>query len=153
VYTPPPGKVRVLIIDDDQGIRDSLSFLLEDGGYIVYEAPDGLIGMDMLLISEYPLIVLLDLMMPRMSGFEILRFLAHDAGRAARHAYILLTANDTALGRDDRLLLARLRVPVIPKPFDMDALLDAVAQAVSRITLPTTGPLPPADSRPSAPHI
>ncbi len=153
MYTPPPGKVRVLIIDDDQGIRDTLRFLLEDSGYTVYEAPDGLIGMDMLLISEYPLVVLLDLMMPRMSGFEILRFLSHDEDRAARHAYILLTANDTALTRDDRTLLNRLRVPVVSKPFDMDDLLRAVAQAVSRITLPTTGPLPPDDTRPSSPLI
>jgi CheY-like chemotaxis protein len=142
---------RVLIIDDDPGIRDTLRFLLEDAGYTAYEAPDGLIGMDMLLISEYPFVVLLDLMMPRMSGFEILRFLSHDEDRASRHAYILLTANTSALSAEDRALLARLRVPIIPKPFDMDALLDAVADALGRIPPPDSGPLSAPGAHPSMP--
>ena len=90
-------------------------------------------------------------MMPRMSGFEILRFLSHDEDRASRHAYILLTANTSALSAEDRALLARLRVPIIPKPFDMDALLDAVADALSRIPPPDSGPLSAPGAHPSMP--
>ncbi len=150
---PTPIDARVLIIDDDESIRDTLRFLLEDAGYTAYEAPDGLIGMDMLLISEYPFVVLLDLMMPRMSGFEILRFLSHDEDRAARHSYILLSANTAALTPDDRQLLQRLHVPIVTKPFDLDALLDTVAQAAVRLPPPGTGPLPPASTHPASPAV
>jgi DNA-binding response OmpR family regulator len=62
----------VLIVDDDDGIRASLRLALEDNGYVVFEAPDGEAA-----ISEArertPDVIILDLMLPGMDGFECCR--------------------------------------------------------------------------------
>ena len=62
----------VLIVDDDDGIRTSLRFALEDEGYDVGEAPDGETALDQLAKST-PDVVLLDLMLPGVDGFEVCR--------------------------------------------------------------------------------
>jgi DNA-binding response OmpR family regulator len=62
----------VLIVDDDDGIRTSLRFALEDEGYDVGEAPDGESALDQLARST-PDVVLLDLMLPGVDGFEVCR--------------------------------------------------------------------------------
>ena len=94
--SPPPGVsdefIRVLVVDDDDATRVVLRLVLEDAGYIVHEASDGLLAMNVLLTSPYPLVVVLDLMMPRMSGTEILELFANDPVWAQRHAFLLLTA-------------------------------------------------------------
>jgi len=71
--------MHVLVVDDDRDIRGTLRVALEDAGYTVHEAPDGLSAMDLLLTSPFPLVVLLDLMMPRMTGSEILELFANDS--------------------------------------------------------------------------
>jgi len=115
-------------------IRGTLRAALEDAGYAVHEAPDGLIAMDLLLTSPAPLVVLLDLMMPRMTGSEILELFANDAVWARRHAFIVLTA---AAGRPGVVqlqpLLQRLTITLLPKPYDIDALLEAVHAAEQRL--------------------
>jgi CheY-like chemotaxis protein len=128
------GATNVLIVDDDMDIRGTLRAALEDTGYAVHEAPDGLIAMDLLLTSPSPLVVLLDLMMPRMSGSEILELFANDAVWARRHAFIVLTA---AAGRPGMVqlqsLLQQLTITLLPKPYDIDALLEAVHAAEQRL--------------------
>src|SRR5258708_11348771 len=126
--------MHVLVVDDDRDIRGTLRVALEDAGYTVHEAPDGLIAMDLLLTSPAPLVVLLDLMMPRMTGSEILELFANDAVWARRHAFIVLTA---AAGRSGVVqlqpLLQQLTIPLLPKPYDIDALLEAVHAAEQRL--------------------
>jgi len=125
---------HVLIVDDDTDIRGTLRVALEDAGYTVHEASDGLLAMDLLLTSPAPLVVVLDLMMPRMTGSEILELFANDSVWARRHAFIVLTA---AAGRSGmvqlRPLLQRLASPLLPKPYDLDALLEAVHAAEQRL--------------------
>src|SRR5258706_14602747 len=79
---------HVLVVDDDRDIRGTLRVALEDAGYTVHEAPDGLIAIDLLLASPAPLVVLLDLMMPRMAGSEILELFANESVWARRDALI-----------------------------------------------------------------
>ncbi len=125
---------HVLVVDDDTDIRGTLRVALEDAGYTVHEAPDGLSAMDLLLTSPSPLVVLLDLMMPRMTGSEILELFANDFVWARRHAFIVLTA---AAGRSGvaqlQPLLQQLASPLLPKPYDLDALLAAVHAAEQRL--------------------
>jgi CheY-like chemotaxis protein len=63
---------RVLVIDDDDGVRDSFRAALEDAGYAVTTADNGLSGIES-AIAERPDLVFLDLKMPGMSGVETLQ--------------------------------------------------------------------------------
>ncbi|OGS20671.1 MAG: hypothetical protein A3J83_05090 [Elusimicrobia bacterium RIFOXYA2_FULL_40_6] len=65
-------KARILIVDDEQGIRDLFKFLLEPLGYQVFTAIDGVEGVEMVEKESYD-IVFLDVHMPRMRGPEALK--------------------------------------------------------------------------------
>ena len=121
------AKRHVLIVDDDTSIRETLRYLLEDAGYSVAEAQDGLQALDYLRKSPDPVIVLLDLMMPRLDGAGLLGTVAGDTRRLSRHRYILMTAGHQTLSLAFAHLLSDLAVPVVFKPFDIDRLLDVVA--------------------------
>jgi CheY-like chemotaxis protein len=128
-----PAAVRALIVDDDKDLRDSLRFLLEMEGYEVDEARDGLEALDILRASLHPLVVLLDVVMPRMNGIEVLRTVAGEPRLAARHTFLMVTANEDRLQPASDHLLRQLAVPVVAKPFDLDRLLDVVAASAQRL--------------------
>ena len=119
-------KPSVLVVDDDASIRETLHELLADAGYVVNEARDGLQALDHLRKAPEPVIVLLDLMMPRMDGAAVLGAVAGDSGRLRRHAYIMMTAGHQTLSLAFAHLLSDLDVQVIYKPFDIDRLLDLI---------------------------
>lgn len=123
---------RVLIVDDDPSIRESLREVLEDEGHDVDEAPDGLEGLARIRATTDPMVVLLDLLMPRLNGNEVLNAVAADPQLTSQHAYVLLTAQPRYVSPALKELLARLSIPVMGKPFDMDELCDTIAQAASR---------------------
>jgi CheY-like chemotaxis protein len=100
----------------------------------VSEAPDGVCALEVLRESPSPLVVLLDLMMPRLDGDGVLRAVEEDPPLAARHAYVLITANVHALPKAFIGLLASLRAPVLPKPLDLDDLLETVEDGACRVT-------------------
>ncbi|HLJ80889.1 MAG TPA: response regulator [Ktedonobacterales bacterium] len=127
---------HILVVDDDQAIRESLHLLLEAEGYQVAEAANGVAALDILHTSITPLVVLLDLRMPRLDGEGVLRAVAHDSYLAGHNAYVLLTANFLAVSPALAMILSELRAPVVPKPFDMDALLDIVHQLACRLVPP-----------------
>jgi CheY-like chemotaxis protein len=87
---PPPH--IVLVIDDEDPIRDAVRTILEEEGYMVLEAPNGGIGLDLLRASEGSLVVVLDLMMPGMSGIELLHVVVSEPALANRDAYIIFSA-------------------------------------------------------------
>lgn len=127
------SKIRVLVVDDDQAIRDALRLALEEEGYAVAEAADGAIALDMLHGSDEQQVVLLDFRMPRVDGGGVLLSVERDARLAGRDAFILITANLSTLPLSVATLLDRLHIPVISKPFDMDELLDTVGAAARRL--------------------
>lgn len=124
---------RVLIVDDDEGIRETIRFALEDVGYTVIEATDGLAALKILRAGNERMVVLLDFMMPGLDGAGLLNAVAADARLAADYAFVLVTANTKTLTLAFATLLQSLSVPVITKPFDIDALLSAVATAAWRL--------------------
>jgi CheY-like chemotaxis protein len=124
---------RVLVVDDDEDIRETMRALLEDAGYDVLEAADGKSALNALRKDSEGMIVLLDLQMPRVSGIEVIQQVAGQKRLASRHAFIVVTANTQTLPLAFVQLLTQLQVPLIVKPFDIDPLLDAVATAEERL--------------------
>ena len=84
----------VLIADDEPSILISLEFLLEQAGYRVLTATDGQAALDQALAAR-PDLILLDVMMPRINGFDVCSRLRADATLAATRIIML-----TAKGRD-----------------------------------------------------
>jgi DNA-binding response OmpR family regulator len=108
----------VLIVDDDDGIRMTLRDILEDEGYDVFEARDGIEGLA--AVEGYnPAVLLLDLNMPRMSGWELFQRLK-DANIGV--PTVIMTAGRRAADEASRLNAAAS----LSKPFDMDDVLNTV---------------------------
>ena len=82
---------RILIVDDDDEIRELLEFDVAQSGYFVDVAKDGIEGLDKALNNTYDLI-LLDVMMPKMNGFDVCKTI-----RKAKLAIpiLMLTAKGT----------------------------------------------------------
>lgn len=128
--TRPP----VLVVDDDEAVRQSVCRLLEGAGYSVFQASDGAAALDLLRTSDRPLVALLDYVMPRLTGYAVLDAATHDPPRLQRHAYILMTG---AHGRTLPLallhLLDNLSVPIVSKPINTEKLFAAVEAAARRL--------------------
>lgn len=123
--------VRVLVVDDEADIRAMIRFALEEEGYVVVEAGDGDATLHHLAASPVPSVVLLDLMIPKRDGEEILQAIALDP-LLAQHAYILMTAS-YRLSPSLQTMIERLGVPVVLKPFEISELLAIVRQMASTL--------------------
>jgi len=123
----------ILVVDDDDAIRETLRLLLEDAGYEVAEAGDGIGALRILRASSRPMVVLLDLMMPRLNGYQVLAAVAADAHLLRTHAYIMVTASPRARRFTLERLGHQMSVPCMEKPFDLDDLLALVEQAATRV--------------------
>ena len=124
---------RILIVDDDQSVRETLRMALEEEGYEVREAEDGAEALAALRRSAQPLLALLDLRLPRLTGDALLRRIAREKRLRARHAFLLVTANHETLSPMNLRLFQRMGVGVIAKPFDLDDLLARVALTAGRL--------------------
>lgn len=118
------GGVPVLVVDDDPGNRQLLSRLLNRDGYEVLEVEDGLAALDVLK-SHVPAVILLDLMMPRMDGFEFLSRLRSTPSTSSIPV-VVVTAKD--LTAEDRQVLEGSVNEVVQKgAISQEALLASVA--------------------------
>lgn len=112
--------VSVLIVEDDPAVRESLRRAIESQGWIATEAVNGREGLDQLAQAN-PDLILLDLMMPEMDGFEFMHRLRQDASHGSTPV-IVITAKD--LTKQDRELLNGAVNKVLTKAeFDLDGLL------------------------------
>ena len=98
VLTQHRRDLPVLVVDDDAGLRQLLRRMLEPEGFTVVEAENGRVALER-LDDVRPSVILLDLMMPEMDGFEfVAEFRRHEAWRAI--PIVVVTAKD--LSQDDR---------------------------------------------------
>src|SRR5262249_1662518 len=113
---------RVLVVDDYEEIRQLLTFALEPEGYHVATVAERIAAIEFLTCVKDPWIVLLDIMMPQLSGLEVCTRL-HAAGPAvAHHRVALMTASALELNDCPPPVRTLLR-----KPFTMSAVLHVVA--------------------------
>jgi CheY-like chemotaxis protein len=124
---------QVFIVEDDPDIRATLRLLLDDAGYTYSEAPDGGSALEVLRASAEPLIVLLDLMLPVLSGTDLLAALADDPVAGPRHAYILLTAKRDVFTPEMGSIQERLPISLVQKPFDIDEVIAAIDSAAAQL--------------------
>ena len=87
----------VLVVDDDDDIREVIRALLEDEGYVVEEARHGEEALRTLRSSSHHFVVLLDLRMPVLDGAAVIATIAKEKALRQRHAYILATADNRTL--------------------------------------------------------
>jgi DNA-binding NtrC family response regulator len=117
---------RILIIDDEAGIRESLETLLSLEGYVVETAPDGEAGLARLDEKTYDL-VLLDLALPGMNGIEIL---GHIRERRPDLPVIMITAYGTVANVVDAIRAGAQNF--VQKPWDNEKLLADIRAAIAR---------------------
>ena len=120
---PAPRRSTVLVVDDEEAPRAFLRRMLEHDGFEVHEAADGEVALDAIMASK-PDVVLLDVVMPRLGGFEVCRRVREDA-QTRLTPIVMITGYDApvervqglSVGADDFLgkplnvqeLLARVR--------------------------------------------
>ncbi|HEX8036292.1 MAG TPA: response regulator [Ktedonobacterales bacterium] len=125
--------LRALIVDDDSGIRETLSYALEDVGFSVLEAGDGAEALDVLRAIPDRMVVLLDILMPKLDGLSVLDAVAQDRQLAQRHAYILLTASPQTLPNNLADTYSGLTVAALSKPFSLDTLQEIMLDTLQRL--------------------
>jgi CheY-like chemotaxis protein len=116
-------KGRVLVVDDDDDLREIVRAVLEDADYDTLGASSGAEALAKLHCLELPALILLDLMMPVMTGYDVRERLLAEPD-LARIPVVVMTASR---GFDVRPLAA---AAVVYKPLDVDGLVHAVEQGL-----------------------
>jgi len=129
---------KILIVDDDPGTRFVCRLILERQGYEVVETGNGEAALHLTRPNPLPRVVLTDLMMPIMGGFELIHRLRSEP-RTAAVPIVVVTSNPEAARS---LLASGLVDAVVGKPFNAAGLADRI-RAIARDVLredPLEGP-------------
>jgi CheY-like chemotaxis protein len=121
------------VIEADAGIRQVVRLLLEDAGYAVVEAHDGLSGLALLQGSVEPLVAVIDHRLPRLDGCDLLDLVMSDETLRQRHVYVFMTTDPRGAVDGCGEALEELAVPLLPKPFHIDELVEAIHAAGQRL--------------------
>lgn len=119
VRADEPVHGTVLVVDDDDDIRDSLSEVLEDEGYAVRAASNGIEALADLRSEDRPCVILIDLMMPVMDGYELRAELLRDPDLAPIPVVVI-----SARGSIDHKQVAP--ADILRKPIELSKLLDTI---------------------------
>src|SRR5580700_6414862 len=124
---------RILVVDDSPTLRKVVTSILERHGYEAVAAADGLIALEALQNPEAPIdLVLLDFVMPKMNGFQFCRAV-RASDRFARLPVVLMSAKSDKIR--DNFVDQTGAIDAISKPFDAQALLVAIENALRRVSL------------------
>jgi CheY-like chemotaxis protein len=122
-----PEAKKILVVDDDDEVRSSYRALLEEAGYSVLEAANGTAALHHLTSDEaLPDLMVMDLRMPGMTGWDLVRVLARSSTLAAL-PIVVVSAGEPHLG-----VLRDLIASFLMKPVEPAALLDMVEVVLKR---------------------
>jgi CheY-like chemotaxis protein len=116
--------LAVLIVEDEDDIRELVASALANEGFQVYQANTGARALELLREIPHPSLILADLMMPVMDGWELIKALSQD-DRLATLPVVVISAVDHAAPQGFRR---------VKKPFDLDELVKIVAELCVRRT-------------------
>ena len=116
--------LAVLIVEDEDDIREVVASALEQEGFQVYQAETGARALELLKEMPHPSLILADLMMPVMSGWDLIKALSQD-DRLATLPVVVISAVDHAAPQGFRR---------IKKPFDIEELIRIVGELCVRRT-------------------
>jgi len=133
---PSLPKTPLLVVDDDPAIRRLLQRIAQRAGFEVDAAKDGIEALEMMQRKQYD-IGIIDLMMPRLSGYELVQRISE---MNARPCLIVASAatNGTLKSLDDTLVRR-----VIKKPFDIEAVAKALVETAAQIAEQRAAVAPP----------
>ena len=120
----PADAKNILLVEDDPPSRELYRSALQRSGHTVVTAEDGMAALRSIW-SALPKVIVLDMMLPRLSGRDVLRELR--ANPETRNIPVVIIT-----GADVRNLAERAGIPVLQKPFALAVLVDAVDAAVRR---------------------
>lgn len=127
---PPPGRPRVLVVDDSEDAQELFRLHLERTGYEVITASDGRVALSLLGGSQLPSLIIVDLLMPVMDGMELIDSIRSDR-RLADVPVLVVSAVDVPKP-------ARLpHTSYLRKPFRNAELLAHIEQLVGTSARPT----------------
>jgi CheY-like chemotaxis protein len=115
----PEVMAHILVVEDNDDVREMMAVTLELEGHRVSTAVNGRDALEKLKAGEKPCVILLDLMMPVMNGWEFRRVIEHDPALADVPVVVISAATGE--------IVKNTRADAfISKPIDMDRLLDVV---------------------------
>lgn len=130
VGTPSPPEVKILCVDDDPLVLQLIGDILHFRGYTMLSASDGLTGLET-AVRQRPSLVLLDIRMPGMDGFEVCRRLKADPDLKAIPVIILTSMSDATVGARAFEAGAQL---VLQKPASTATVLRTIEAALALAT-------------------
>jgi DNA-binding response OmpR family regulator len=122
----------ILLIDDDKSLRTVLTLVLRQAGYSVVEAADGKAGVEIFSKGDFDLVIT-DLVMPEMEGFEVLATLRK---RKPPVAMIVMSGGGRQKVAENLRMAAHMGATVLSKPFSSDMLVAAVSELLPNTSIP-----------------
>jgi CheY-like chemotaxis protein len=116
--------LAVIVIEDDRDIREAVVTVLELEGFHVFQAENGAEGLEVLRTMPHPSLVLADLMMPVMDGWQLIGALSQDDRLATLPVVVVSATNETSPDG----------VRQLKKPIDLDDLVKIVGELCLRRT-------------------
>ena len=123
------SSARILIVEDDPNILESLRFILQRAGFEIETVTDGSEALDRVRHRQFSAVVL-DIMLPRMNGFEVLKAVRSDPALAALPVIVLTAKGQT---NDRRMAESIGASAFITKPFSNSELVERVSRLAAGI--------------------
>lgn len=124
----------ILVVEDEQFLRKSLVLSLKSAKFNVLEADNGKKGLEKAL-KHKPDLILLDLLMPVMDGWTMLKKLRKDEWGKTVFVYLLTNSMPTIEMSDEALLIPYRSAYLMKFDYDLDEIVDLVKKRISKVTI------------------
>jgi len=119
-----PQCLAVIVVEDDADIREAVVTALEQEGFHVFQAENGALALEVLRTMPHPSLVLADLMMPVMDGWQLIGALSQDDRLATLPVVVVSATNEKG----------PIGIRQVKKPIDLDDLVKIVGELCVRRT-------------------